>query len=94
MIAGVLVAVGGAAPGSARPVPGTVTIEGQDGQTMKTDARSDGTFSESVPVGRYTVTGRSPLYQNGQRDCVVTPPSTIAVAIGGTSKVTVTCVEK
>lgn len=85
---------GVAAPGSSQPVPGTVTIKGQNGQTVKTEVVVDGSFSASVPAGRYTVTARSPKYENGEWDCVLTPPSTIAVTTGGTTKVTVDCVTK
>lgn len=86
--------MGGPAPGSPRPLPGTVTFTGQNHQTMQTDAGPNGDFSATVPVGHYTVTARNPQYQGGHSDCVVAPPSTVAVASKETTHVTVNCVER
>lgn len=94
IITGILEAVRGPAPGSVLPVPGTVTIKGQYGHATRTEAGRDGNFSATVPAGRYAVTARSPRYEDGQRDCVLTPPSTIAVTTGDTTKIIINCVEK
>ncbi len=94
MITGVLEASGGPAPGSPRPLPGTVTIRARNGQTTKTAVGPNGDFSASVPVGQYTVTGRSPFYQNGQWDCLLSPPATITATTGSTAQVTLSCEDR
>jgi hypothetical protein len=93
-IIGVLEAIGGAAPGTPRPLPGTITIHARDGSTFTASAGSGGTFMVQIPIGSYTVTGRSPLYQNGTSDCGLTPPATVAITADGTTRVTIDCQEK
>ncbi len=94
-VTGTLEAVGGPvaspAPGTPRPLPGTITLRSPEGTTFTATATSDGTFSIGVPAGSYTATGRSPLYQSGAVDCQASGPLTVTA--GATSWVDVTCQE-
>ncbi len=64
--------VGGPAPGSPFPLPGTVTARAATGETFTATAGRDGRFKLSLPPGTYRVTGRSPLMQSGQMICAAT----------------------
>jgi hypothetical protein len=86
-ISGRLREVGGPAPGLDRSVPGTISIEGDS--TAVGASTSTGEFSVQVPVGTYTVTGTSPLVNDGREKCVVSDP--VIVESGRTTKVTVIC---
>ena len=98
-IAGRLTASGGPV-GGLRPLPGIVTALPTGGTgTVRSRAKSyrapvgpDGRYSISVPVGTYAVTGRSPLYQNGSRDCLARKP--VVVTKGRVSRANVVCIEK
>ena len=68
-VTGKFVRVGGPAPGSPVPLPGTITARAATGQTFTATAGSDGRFKLSLPPGSYRVTGRSPLMQSGQMIC-------------------------
>lgn len=95
-ITGVLQAVGGPAPGSPRPLPGTIWLHRQKDagsnqpQTYSMTTGVDGKFSERVSVGVYMLNGRSPLYQAFRADCVAGP---ITVSPGRTTRVVVSCQE-
>ena len=67
-LAGHLYGVGGPAPGLPRPWPGTVTLTGT-GVHQDVSVGADGSYSVTVPAGRYTVVGRSPLYASGATLC-------------------------
>jgi hypothetical protein len=69
---GRFVRVGGPAPGSPVPLPGTITARAAAGETFTATAGKNGRFRLSVPPGRYHVTGRSPLMQSGQMVCAAT----------------------
>jgi hypothetical protein len=71
-VAGTFVRVGGAAPGSPFPLPGTITARTATGETFTAMAGRDGRFKLSLPPGTYHVTGRSPLMQSGQMICAAT----------------------
>lgn len=89
-IAGTLEAVGGPAPGTPRPLRGTITMTNTlTGHTITQAVGAAGTFSVSVPAGSYTITGRSPLYDNGTVDC--TQAGTTTVTPNSTSRATITC---
>ncbi len=90
-ISGTLVALGGPAPGSPRPLPGHVAASGR-GHTYTSTAGVDGVYSINVPPGTYTVIGRSPLYQSGDVDCETLAPVTATSA--STVEVNVGCQEK
>lgn len=71
-VAGTFVRVGGPAPGSPVPLPGTITARIATGETFTATAGRDGRFKLSLPPGTYRVTGRSPLMQSGQMICAAT----------------------
>jgi hypothetical protein len=71
-VPGTFVRVGGPAPGSPVPLPGTITARAATGQTFTTTAGRDGRFTLPLPPGAYRVTGRSPLMQSGQMTCPAT----------------------
>jgi hypothetical protein len=91
LVTGTLEAVGGPAPGSPRPLSGTVTLRNTGGSTFAAQTSSDGTFSIEVPAGSYAITGRSPLFQSGAVDCQASGPLTVTA--GGTSSVAIDCQE-
>jgi hypothetical protein len=69
---GRFVRVGGPAPGSPFPLPGTIIARAVTGETFTVTAGRDGRFKLSLPRGTYRVTGRSPLMQSGQMICAAT----------------------
>jgi len=71
-VRGTFVRVGGPAPGSPVPLPGTITARAVTGRTFPATAGRNGRFTLSLPPGRYHVTGRSPLMQSGQMICAAT----------------------
>jgi hypothetical protein len=71
-VPGKFVRVGGPAPGSPFPLPGTITARAATGETFTATAGRDGRFDLSLPPGTYRVTGRSPLIQSGQVTCAAT----------------------
>jgi hypothetical protein len=71
-VSGAFVRVGGPAPGSPVPLPGTITARAATGQTFTATAGRNGQFTLSLPPGAYHVTGRSPLMQSGQMACAAT----------------------
>ncbi len=71
-VSGRFVRVGGPAPGSPFPLPGTITARAATGGTFTATAGPDGRFTLSLPPGAYRVTGRSPLMQSGQMICAAT----------------------
>jgi len=71
-VPGTFVRVGGPAPGSPVPLPGTITARAATGETFTAAAGRDGRFKLSLPPGTYRVTGRSPLMQSGQMICAAT----------------------
>jgi hypothetical protein len=93
IIDGTLEAVGGGAPGSPRPLSGSITLRNSDGTVLTATAGSDGAFVVRVPIGRYTITGRSPRYDGGGTDCYSGEPATVTGA-DETVHVTVACSEK
>ena len=69
---GRFVRVGGPAPGSPVPLPGSITARARNGQSFTSTAGRTGRFTLSLPPGSYRVTGRSPLMQSGQMICAAT----------------------
>lgn len=59
------------------PLRGTVYLHGVGGKTYTT-ITSGNPFSIRVPLGTYTLSGRSPQYQNGTQDCRAAGPITVA----------------
>jgi hypothetical protein len=93
---GTLETVGGAHPGTARPISGIVYLRPIQGTAVTVAVGSDGAFSAQVAVGSYTVTGSSPQYEINGADapCGLSPPSTVSVAANQAVSVSVECVEK
>ena len=59
-VTGLLVRVGGPAPGSPVPLPGTVVAQTAVGEQFTTTTGKDGRFQLSLPPGTYRLTGHSP----------------------------------
>ena len=87
-LAGHLYGVGGPAPGLPWPWPGTVTLAGP-GVPRDVPVGASGSYSVTVPAGRYTITGHSPLYGSGTYVCRATGAA--AVTSGHTAKADVLC---
>lgn len=89
VVRGRLLAVGGPAPGTPRPMSGTVTITGPDGSTTKTQVDQTGTFEIGLYPGTYRIHGSSPSFDDGAL-CSTDPPST-KLAAGKTVTANVYC---
>ena len=87
-LTGHLYGVGGPAPGSPRPWPGTVTLTGP-GVHRDVAVGASGTYSVMVPAGRYTVAGHSPAYDSGAGLCQAAGVAT--VTSGHSTKADVLC---
>ena len=74
-----------------RPLSGSVTFHGSDGNIATIDLSADGRFSAHLPVGRYTVAGRSPQFQGGTGVCQAPRPVTVANDVS--SRVAIDCQE-
>jgi hypothetical protein len=72
-----------------RPLRGMVTItDTRSGRVIRTvTVRSDGTFSVSLPPGRYSVEGRSPQYNAGNVGCSANAPITLTAGARATANV-------
>ena len=71
-IAGTLREVGGPPPGLNVTIPGTISVAGD--ATAAATRTSTGSFSVDVPAGTYTVTGTSPMINDGRQQCVTERP--------------------
>ncbi len=80
MVQGRLVTVGGPAPGTAKPVPGTVTFQGPDGSTTRTEVDESGRFAIGLYPGSYQIRGTSPTVQDGKLECSTEKPRTTLTA--------------
>ncbi len=69
VVTGRLVRVGGPAPGSPVPFPGTIEARDTAGQRFTVTAGNDGRFRLRLPPGTYRLTGRSPLMGSGTMIC-------------------------
>jgi hypothetical protein len=88
---GRLVALGGPAPGAARPLSGTVKLTRTTDTTPPTTLVVDGNgrFSTTMRTGTYRALGHSPSFGDGAYACVA--DSEITVAAGRTTHVDVVC---
>jgi len=78
-LTGRLIEVGGPAPGLARPVPGSVNIDGPVSRHVTVG--SDGKYAAVLPVGTYTVTGAMGQDTNSPGGCRTTA-DTVSLAAG------------
>jgi hypothetical protein len=88
---GILQAVGGPAGTGPLPLSGSVTFHGSDGNIATIDLSANGRFSAHLPVGRYTVGGRSPQFKGGAGECQAPGPVTVTNDV--TSRVEIDCQE-
>ena len=88
---GSLQVVGGPAGTGPRPLSGSVTFHGSDGNIATIDLSANGRFSAHLPVGRYTVAGRSPQFKGGAGECQAPGPVTVTNDV--TSRVEIDCQE-
>ncbi len=88
---GTLQVDGGPAGTGPRPLSGSVTFHGSDGNIATIDLSANGRFSAHLPVGRYTVAGRSPQFKGGAGECQAPAPVTVTNDV--TSRVEVDCQE-
>jgi hypothetical protein len=90
-LTGLLLAVGGPAPGSPRPISGSVDIAGP--ATKQLAVGPDGKYTAVLPAGVYMVTGGSPQYGSGTGGCQ-TQANTVSLAAGHAVTADVYCSEK
>ena len=88
---GTLQAVGAPAGTGPRPLSGSVTFHGSDGNIATIYVSANGRFSAHLPVGRYTVAGRSPQFKGGAGGCQAPGPVTVTTDV--TSRVEIDCQE-
>lgn len=86
---GTLQALGGPAGTGPRPLSGSVTFHGSDGNIATIDLPASGRFSAHLPVGRYSVAGRSPQFERGAGECQV--PGLVTVSKDATNTVVIDC---
>lgn len=91
-LTGTFQAVGGPPGASPRALSGTITARAADRVFLSFPVGASGRFSVHAAVGTYTVSGRSPQYQDGTANCTAAGP--VTVTKGVTSNVTVDCQEK
>jgi hypothetical protein len=88
-IDGTLQAVGGPGGANLRPLSGSVTFHGSNGNIATVELSASGRFSVHLPVGRYTVAGLSPQFEGGVSECQAPGPVTVAHDV--TSRVEIDC---
>jgi hypothetical protein len=71
-VTGHLETIGGPAPGTPRPLSGTVSWSGRSNGTV--DVAADGGFALSLAPGHYELTGHSPQYGDGTYLCQSSKP--------------------
>jgi hypothetical protein len=86
---GTLQAVGGPAGTGSRPLSGSVTFHGSEGNIATIDLSANGRFSVHLPVGRYTVAGQSRHFKGGAGECQAPGPVTVTNDV--TSRVRIDC---
>jgi len=86
-VRGVLLLVGGPAPGSPTATSGTITLRGPSEYRARVEG--GGHFKVAAEPGTYEVTGTSPEYGSGTYLCRATRP--VVVTSGRTTRVAVYC---
>ena len=89
---GTLQAVSGPAGTVSRPISGSVTFHGSNGNIATIDLSHNGRFSAQLPLGRYTVAGHSPQFEGGVGGCQASGPVTVTKDV--TIRVAVVCQER
>ena len=88
-VRGTLETVGGVAPGTPRPITGSITLRNSAGSVFTATAGSDGTFAVQVSPGIYTVTATSPFLGGG--GVCDSFGGSVSVAAGATVTTVVAC---
>jgi hypothetical protein len=88
-LVGTLQAVGGPPGVGPRALSGQVTLHGSGGHITGITVGANGRFRVPDTVGSYTVTGRSPQFEDGKAECRASGP--VVVTSGVTSSVEVDC---
>jgi hypothetical protein len=88
VLRGRLLFVGGPAPGSPRPLSGTIVVTGK--LSLMVAVGPDGRYAATVPAGTYRVAGSSPAFGSGQYGCHAR--SLVRVVPKGTVRADVLCV--
>jgi len=92
-LTGILQAVGGPNGIGPRALSGKVTVMNLNGtRRYSVIVGANGRFSVPAPVGRFSVSGRSPQYEGGAAVCRASGP--VVVTKGFTSRVEIDCQEK
>jgi hypothetical protein len=91
-VKGQLLISGGLAPGTPRPSDGEVIAKNASGQSYSVSVPSTGKFTLQLPAGKYSLTGSSPQFGNGQYRCFAL--RTVTVFRGKAIHVDVYCQEK
>jgi hypothetical protein len=89
ILSGRLEVGGGPAPGLGGPIRGRVTFVGPNGKATSVTVGDDGRYRVRVPTGRYRVTGRSPLLNDGGLPCMAA--NAFTVSTGRTVSINVAC---
>jgi hypothetical protein len=90
-VRGTLQEVGGAKPGTPRPLPGSVALRNSEGSMFTATAGLNGAFSVGLPPGSYTLIGHSPSFGGGEAECDGLAPVTVIPS--ATVTAVVDCVE-
>lgn len=85
-LSGHLFAVGGPPGVKRRPLIGSVTITG-DGTSKTVAVGAGGSYSISLPPGRYELSGASPLYNGGRTPCLSASPIEVSAGTAVVSNV-------
>jgi len=80
-VTGLLVRVGGPAPGSPVPLPGTVVAKNAAGGQFTTTTGNNGRFQLSLPPGTYRLTGHTPEVMGDGQQGLCFDPQTIHVTM-------------
>ena len=83
-VTGLLVRVGGPAPGSPVPLPGTVVARNATGDKFSTTTGKDGRFQLSLPPGTYELTGHSPQVMADGQEMLCRATKAVHVTRDGT----------
>jgi hypothetical protein len=82
LVHGRLIEVGGPPPGTAHPIPGSLTFTGPDGSVTTTHVGASGKYAIGLSPGTYQITGGGTQVISGKGDCTTTNPTTVITAGG------------